>query len=112
MNPFIFQLSVLAITIQINATGQVFKNDDLAISILEEKVWVIETTDNTTMYLIEGNTKALLIDTGTKCDKLDEVIRNITTKPLNVVLTHAHPDHAGNIRFFDEIYLHANDTVL
>jgi len=28
------------------------------------------------------------------------------------MITHAHGDHAGNIRFFPEIYLHPADTVL
>lgn len=95
-----------------SASAQVFKNSDLQISKLEDHVWVIETTDMTTMYLIEGNEKALLIDTGTKCENLDQVIRTITQKPLSVVITHAHGDHAGNIRFFKEIYMHAADTVL
>jgi len=96
----------------ISASSQVFKNNDLEISKLEDKVWVIETTDKTTMYLIEGTKKALLIDTGTKCEKLDEVIRKITQKPLDVVITHAHGDHDGNIRFFNEIFMHPADTVL
>ena len=95
-----------------NTTAQVFKNNDLEISKLEDHVWVVETTDKTTMYIIEGNDKAMLIDTGTKCEKLDEVVRNITKKPLYVTITHAHGDHAGNIRFFPEIYLHPADTVL
>jgi len=92
--------------------GQVFKNSDLEISQLEDKVWVVETTDKTTMYIIEGNDKALLIDTGTKCADLDKVVEKITKKPLYVVLTHAHSDHDGNIGYFGEIYLHAADTVL
>ena len=29
-----------------------------------------------------------------------------------MVITHAHGDHAGNILYFDEIYLHPADTVL
>jgi hypothetical protein len=41
---------------------------------------VIETTDKTSMYIIEGTDKAMLIDTGTRCDKLDEVVRKITKK--------------------------------
>jgi len=94
------------------SSQSVFKNNDLEISKLEDHMWVIETTDKTTMYLIEGTKKALLIDTGTKCEKLDEVVRQITKKPLQVVITHAHGDHAGNIRFFDEIFLHPADTVL
>ena len=91
---------------------EVYKNADLTISKLKDKIWVVETTDMTTMYIIEGDDRAMLIDTGTKCEKLDEVVRKITGKPLIVVLTHVHPDHAGNIGFFDEIYLHPADTVL
>jgi glyoxylase-like metal-dependent hydrolase (beta-lactamase superfamily II) len=64
------------------------------------------------MYVIEGTEKAMLIDTGTDCEKLDEVVRNITKKPLYVVITHIHLDHAGNIKYFDDIYFHAADTVL
>jgi hydroxyacylglutathione hydrolase len=92
--------------------AQVFKNDDLQISTLEDHVWIVETRDNGTMYIIEGTDKALLIDTGTRCDSLDEVIRHISQKPLQVVITHAHHDHAGNIGFFREIYMHPADTVL
>lgn len=92
--------------------AQVFSNKDLSISRLEKDLWVVETSDKTTMYIIEGSDKAMLVDTGTRCDKLDSIVRLITQKPLYVVLTHAHPDHAGNIRFFPEIYLHAADTVL
>lgn len=95
-----------------NLVSQVFKNADLTISVLEDKIWVIETTDNTTMYLIEGSKKALLIDTGTKCDSLDKIIQYITSKPLDVVITHAHRDHAGNIKYFGAIYMHPADTVL
>jgi len=90
----------------------VFKNAELEISLIEDKVWIIETADNNTMYVVEGDEKALLIDTGTKYDKLDEVIKQVTTKPLSVVITHAHADHAGNIGFFSEIYIHPADTVL
>jgi hydroxyacylglutathione hydrolase len=92
----------------------VFKNDDLTISPLpsEDRVWVVETSDKTTMYIIEGSEKTMLIDTGTKCDKLDEVIGQISKKPLYVVLTHAHGDHAGNIKYFKDIYLHPADTIL
>jgi len=92
--------------------AQVFKNDDLSISKLEDNVWVIETADKTTMYLVEGKKKAMLIDTGTKCAQLDSIVKLITNKPLYVLITHAHGDHSGNINHFNEIYLHAADTVL
>jgi len=91
---------------------EVFKNNDLTISKLEKNMWVVETADKTTMYIIEGTKKAMLIDAGTKCEKLDEVIKQITQKPLIVMITHIHPDHAGNIKYFDQIYFHPGDTVL
>lgn len=94
------------------SSAQVFKNADLAISKLKDHVWIIETTKMESMYLIEGNDKAMLIDTGTKCDSLDKIVRKITQKPLLVVITHAHPDHVGNVRYFQSIYLHADDTTL
>ena len=80
--------------------AQVFQNKELTITKLEKNMWVIETYDKTTMYLVEGTKKALLIDTGTKITKLDSIIHLITQKPLMVVITHAHHDHAGNIHFF------------
>lgn len=97
----------------ISASSQsVFKNNDLEISKLSDKLWVVETTDKTTMYIIEGNDKAMLIDTGTKCEKLNEVVRHITQKPLIIVITHIHGDHSGNMNQFDEVYFHPDDTVL
>ena len=113
MKPLYFVLTLFCLLAGgFTATAQVFKNSDLEISQLEDHVWVIETTDKTSMYIVEGTDKAMLIDTGTKCDKLDEVVRKITQKPLYVLITHAHGDHAGNIQYFPEIYLHPADTVL
>lgn len=90
----------------------VYTADDLTVTALEEGVWVIETDDRTTMYLVEGTERALLIDTGTHPCELDAVVRRFTDKPLRVALTHAHYDHAGGIAFFDEIFMHPADTVL
>ncbi len=79
---------------------------------LEPNMWVLEGSDNTTMYLVEGTQKALLIDTGTRIKDLDTVVGHITQKPVMVVITHAHGDHAGNINYFPEIWMHPADTIL
>lgn len=112
MKKYYILFIVLVLLTGTTAFAQVFKNEDLTISELEDHVWVVETTDKTTMYIIEGKKKAMLIDAGTKCEKLDEVVRKITSKPLYVVITHFHPDHAGNIKYFDRIYMHEADTPL
>lgn len=105
-------LALVLFTGWVTSAQSVFKNKDLEITRLEDRLWVVETTDMTTMYIVEGDQKAMLIDTGTKCEKLNEVVRQITKKPLIVLITHIHGDHAGNMNQFEEVYFHAADTVL
>lgn len=97
-----------------SAYAQVFKNDELTITKLESDMWVFETNDNTTLYLVEGSKKALLMDTGTisKISKLDSIVGLLTDKPVYVLITHVHVDHAGNMNYFKDVYLHPADTVL
>lgn len=103
----------LLISLYFSVSAQeVFKNNDLSITKLEKNMWVVETTDKTTMYIVEGSKKAMLIDTGTKCEKLDSVVKLITQKPLIVMVTHIHIDHAGNMDQFKDVYFHPADTVL
>lgn len=61
------------------------------------------------MYLLEGDREALLIDTAMGVGDLPAVIHEITDLPVKVVLTHAHPDHAGGIGHFEDIYVHGAD---
>ena len=106
-------LTAMVLLLGCIATAQpVFKNNDLEITRLGAGLWVVETTDMTTMYIVEGNKKAMLIDTGTKCEKLNEIVNKITQKPLIVVITHMHGDHAGNMNQFGEVWFHPADTVL
>ena len=95
-----------------SALKEVFKNKELTISLIDKGTWVVETSDRTTMYILEGKKRAMLIDTGTKCEALDEIVRKITDKPFDVVLTHNHSDHSGNIHYFDEVYMHPADSLI
>ncbi len=79
---------------------------------LRDNIWMLESSFETTMYLVEGTQKALLIDTGARTKDLNAFVSQITEKPVTVVLTHAHGDHAGNINHFPEIWMHPADTVL
>lgn len=67
-------------------------------------VWMIQTA-NVTMYLIEGEKKALLIDTGYGEGDLAEVVKGITDLPLIVADTHGHLDHSGGNAFFEEVWM-------
>ena len=56
-------------------------------------------------YLLLGERKALLIDTGMRPDNLGTFIRTLTDLPVVVVNTHGHCDHiTGNI-YSDDVYM-------
>ena len=62
--------------------------------------------------LIIGEEKALLFDTAYGIGNLKEEVKQITSKPLIVVNSHGHMDHAlGNYQF-DEVYIDEDDLDL
>lgn len=66
--------------------------------------WQIANRNNS-MYLIEGSSRALLIDTGYGDGDLTDIISNITKLPLIVVNTHGHYDHSSGNAFFEEVWM-------
>jgi glyoxylase-like metal-dependent hydrolase (beta-lactamase superfamily II) len=67
---------------------------------------------NESCYLVEGNNKALLIDTTTGIGNIKEFCSRLTELPITVVNTHGHQDHAGGNFVFEEIYIHEKDIEL
>ncbi|MGF0033865.1 MBL fold metallo-hydrolase [Bariatricus sp. SGI.154] len=64
-------------------------------------------------YLIVGTEKAMLIDTGYCYGNLRETVRQVTEKPLIIINTHGHCDHAGgNAQFNEYCYIHEKDVEL
>ncbi len=57
---------------------------------------------NENMYLIEGKDKALLFDTGMGKGDLAGYIKSLTDLPVEVVITHGHFDHFGQLDQFRE----------
>jgi len=72
---------------------------------------ITQITDPTGVYLfmVEGEKEAVLIDTGVGFVGLRETVESLTKKPLTVVLTHMHPDHAGGAMAFSKVYCHSAD---
>lgn len=79
------------------------------IEVLAEGVWAIDDSNDNSLYLIEGATKAILIDTGMALRPLAPVLKACTSKPIELVLTHAHIDHMDHEDEFDRVYLHEAD---
>jgi len=56
-------------------------------------------------YLIEGEEKALLFDTGPGVRDISVVTSALTSKPFTVLPSHLHFDHTGNLHRFNHVAL-------
>jgi hydroxyacylglutathione hydrolase len=91
---------------------EVFKNEDVVFHQIDEHTWVGSghLVYNESLYLVEGDNKAVLIDAGTKIKDLDKIVTSITKKPIMLVATHVHGDHTGSaVNYFPEIYINPED---
>lgn len=57
------------------------------------------------MYLVEGEKKAVLLDTGSGFGSLKACVEALTDKPVVVLLTHGHTDHALGAAEFEEVWM-------
>lgn len=77
---------------------------------IENGIYEIDEFDCVSVFVIVGEKRALVVDTGTGIGDLKWIIeQKITDKPYDVVLTHNHGDHTGGAGFFDEMWIHAAD---
>ena len=70
---------------------------------LSDRITRIFAFNSELMYLIEGSEKAVLIDTGSGCGSLKACVDALTDKPLTVLLTHGHTDHALGAAEFEDV---------
>ncbi len=72
-------------------------------------VWHIRDEMGVCMTLLAGASSTLLVDTGYGTRDVGAFVRTLTDKPLTVLLTHHHHDHALGARWFDKTYMLAAD---
>ncbi len=76
---------------------------------LGNQIYRIEGQGAVGMYLIIGEKRAALLDTGLGANNLKEYVESLTDKPVDVYLTHGHLDHAGGMYYFDEVHMSHKD---
>jgi glyoxylase-like metal-dependent hydrolase (beta-lactamase superfamily II) len=77
---------------------------------ISETTWYIYEPLGVGAYLFTGRDKALLSDTCNGVLDVRKTVNKITAKPLIVMNTHGHVDHAGGNTQFREIYIHPDDV--
>ncbi len=82
---------------------------DIEITDLGEGIYCLNEYDLDNVFLVVGDEKACLIDTGAGIADLSAVVGGLTDKPLTVLITHAHADHAGGAVWFKDVYIHPVD---
>ncbi len=88
------------------------KNEWFSTKRISERIIAISESEHwekTNCYLVLGDKRCALIDTGTGLFGIKDVVRNFTDKDIIVITTHFHWDHIGNHREFDNIYIHENE---
>ena len=76
---------------------------------LNKNTWAINFMGGSQfIYLLEGEEKAMLIDTGYGQENLRAYVEKLTDKPVIVVNTHFHIDHYGGNAEWEKVYLADN----
>ena len=70
---------------------------------------LVEAYSKCLIYLLIGETSALLIDTGSGVSDLYAAVKQLTDKPVSVVNTHGHLDHVANNHQFADVYISGKD---
>ena len=88
-----------------------YRDADVVFRQIDEHTWEGNGYQvyNESVYLVEGEEKALLIDAGAYMPHLDQAVAALTDKPVMMALTHGHGDHVGGIVCFPEVWIHPAD---
>lgn len=81
---------------------------DYQIFQINENTWRFEE-EGVRFFLLIGEKKALLLDSGMKIGRAKEAAQTLTSLPIEIMNTHADPDHIGSNFEFEQIYMNPNE---
>ncbi len=74
-----------------------------------DKTWYIKEPLGVGSFLFEGEDSALLMDTCNGYRDIRKTLARLSAKPLTVLNSHGHADHAGGNNQFKEVTIHKAD---
>lgn len=107
---------IAAMLMAIGAYAQnIYEDEKVSVDKIEDNSYMISYKDapnNSSMFVIAGDQKALLVDAGDKADvDLMALVRKCTDKPVVFALTHTHGDHLGAVSQFDELWVNEKESM-
>ena len=89
-----------------------YRDADIVFRRIDEHTWAGcgHLVYNESVYVVEGDERALVIDAGTYMPHLDKAVAALTDKPVMMALTHGHGDHVGGIGCFPEVWVNPADA--
>lgn len=75
---------------------------------IDEKTWRFED-GFVRFFLLAGDEKAVMIDSGVNCPEAAELAKTLTDKPVMLFNTHGDGDHTSGTEGFSEIHIHPLD---
>lgn len=75
---------------------------------IDENTWRFED-GFVRFFLLAGEDKAVMIDSGVNCPNAADLAKELTDKPVFLLNTHGDGDHTSGTSCFSEIYLHPAD---
>jgi predicted peptidase/glyoxylase-like metal-dependent hydrolase (beta-lactamase superfamily II) len=72
-------------------------------------VWALEDASGDSLYVVDGKSRALVIDTGMAQGDIRTAVEKLTPRPYDLALTHGHGDHSWHAGHFEKIYLSMAD---
>lgn len=87
-------------------------NDWYRIDQIHEKLYMITEDkhwEETHMYYIIGQERNILLDSGTGLFGIKEICRSIDDKDIDLIISHCHWDHIGNVDEFKRVLCHPLD---
>jgi glyoxylase-like metal-dependent hydrolase (beta-lactamase superfamily II) len=92
--------------------NKIMKKYNYVINKINENTYCLKEYVGTYSYLLLGNKKAMLIDTGCGCGDLLKTVRSITDLDIEVVNSHGHFDHIGANYQFNKVWIAQEDEAL
>lgn len=80
------------------------------VSKIAPDLYAITETDSVHCYLLIGAERALLFDIGYGYEDIRPLVKELTDKPLTLVVSHGDPDHSLGAAWFDEVWIHPLDV--